>query len=177
MWSAVGNSYDDGVFTTEIYLRGQMKTKLIPMLAGLVTLSVVVVPFAVKADAIYNGQPLVAQAQDNSRMGKGPWAQLNLTDAQKQQMRQLKEETQNLIKDVLTPEQQAQVAAARQQNQPGQNRQRRNMMKSLNLTEAQKAKIKEIRQAQKAKMGAILTPEQQQQLQQMRSSWQQRRQR
>jgi Spy/CpxP family protein refolding chaperone len=157
-----------------------MKIKLMPMLAGAIALGVVATPFVVKAQANHSGQPLIAQAQQGQQH-QGKWAKLNLTDAQKEQMRQLKKETHDQIQSVLTQEQKDKIQAMRAsrqgQNHQGKNRQEmRNGMASLNLTDDQKAKIKAIKQAQKSRMEAILTDQQKQQLEQMRQEWKQRRQ-
>ncbi|HEY9668134.1 MAG TPA: hypothetical protein V6C91_15085 [Coleofasciculaceae cyanobacterium] len=154
-----------------------MKIKLMPMLAGAVALSAVIVPFTVNAQTNPSAQPLLAQAQQ--RQGKK--ARLNLTDAQKLQMREIKEQTRAQMQAILTPEQQQRLEALKQerqgQNAQGQNRQgRRNLMAELNLTEEQKAQIQELMQQQKARMDAVLTAEQRQEMQQMRQQWEQRRQ-
>lgn len=160
-----------------------MKIKLMPMLAGVLVLGAVAAPFAVNAQANPGAKLLMAQAQEGQRQGKeGKWAKLNLTDAQKQQMRQIKEETRAQIQEVLTPEQRAQMETMKQnrqgQNGQGQARQGRRggVMASLNLTDAQKASIKQIMESQKARMSQVLTAEQRQQMEQMRSQWQQQRQ-
>lgn len=105
---------------------------------------------------------------------------LNLTDEQKAQLKQIREATRSQIDAVLTPEQQAQLAAAKQQRQEGQPGQRvkkaRGMWASLNLTADQKTRIQAIRQDAKQQMNAVLTPEQRQQLEQARQQRQQRRQ-
>lgn len=148
--------------------------KLMSVFASLVAVSVVAVPFTVKADAIPNGQPLLAQAQQNSHKKEGGrWAKLNLTDAQKQQLRQIEKDSRQQIEGVYTPQQLAQLKAARTQHQQGQHTNRRDVMKSLNLTDSQKAQIKQIITAQKAKMDSVFTPEQRQQLEQQRAQWQQ----
>jgi Spy/CpxP family protein refolding chaperone len=148
--------------------------KLMSVFASLVAVSVVAVPFTVKADAIHNGQPLLAQAQQNSHKKEGGrWAKLNLTDAQKQQLRQIEKDSRQQIEGVYTPQQLAQLKAARTQHQQGQHTNRRDLMKSLNLTDSQKAQIKQIITAQKAKMDSVFTPEQRQQLEQQRAQWQQ----
>jgi periplasmic protein CpxP/Spy len=161
-----------------------MKIKLMPLLANVVAVSVLAVPFAAKASTINHGQPLLAQGgqgqtQGNTRKHRGAWAKLNLSETQKQQMRDLHKETREKIQAVFTDEQKAKLKAAREQGRQGQNRQsRKDMMASLNLTEEQKATLKSIRQEQKAKMDSILSKEQKAQLEQMRSSrkqgWQQR---
>jgi periplasmic protein CpxP/Spy len=164
-----------------------MKIKLMPMLAGVLVLGAVAAPFAVNAQANPSAQRLLAQAQQGQRQGKeGKWAKLNLSDAQKQQMRQIKEETRAQIEAVLTSEQRAQMETMKQnrqgQNENGQRQARQGqglrggMMASLNLTEEQKASIQQIMQSQKTRMDQVLTAEQRQQMEQMRSQWQQQRQ-
>lgn len=157
-----------------------MKIKLMPLLAGLITLSAVATPLLVKAQA---NTPAQAQPTQTTRQGK--WDKLGLSDAQKQQLRQIHDEMRTEIyKTVLTPQQQAQLDAARQNRQAGQNRQadqarqggKRGFMASLNLTDAQKAKMKEIKETYKPRFQAVFTPAQQQQMQQMRQQWQQQRQ-
>ncbi len=156
-----------------------MKTKLMPILAGVIALSAVAAPLAVKAQSIHSGQPMLAQAQGQQHQGKR--AQLNLTDAQKQQMRQIQKDTHDQIQAVLTQEQQDKLKTL-MQNRQGQNRQGQNhqkgqdVMAQLNLTDAQKAKIKEIMQTQKSRMDGVLTAEQKQQMQQMHQQWQQKHQ-
>ncbi|MBW4579064.1 MAG: hypothetical protein KME42_05740 [Tildeniella nuda ZEHNDER 1965/U140] len=102
---------------------------------------------------------------------------LNLTDDQKAQLKQIRESTRSQIESILTPEQKAQLDAAKQQRQSGQRGQKvRGMWASLNLTADQKAQIKTIRQDAKQKMDAVLTAEQRQQLEQSRQQRQQNRQ-
>lgn len=154
-----------------------MKIKLMPMLAGAIALSAVAAPFAVNAQVNLSGQQLLAQAQGQQRQQRqGKWAQLNLTPAQQEQMRQIKAEFRTQMQAILTPEQRAKLEAAKQNSQ-GQNRQaRRGVMESLNLTDAQKAQMRELKQQQKSRMQAVLTAEQRQQLEQMQQEWKQRRQ-
>jgi periplasmic protein CpxP/Spy len=160
-----------------------MKIKLMPMFAGAIALSVVATPFLVKAQA--NGPD---PAQPTRAHHQGKWDNLNLSDQQKQQLEQIRKDTRTQIEAVFTPQQLEQLKAARQNHQPGQAPQpgqahqghRGGFMASLNLSDAQKAKIKEIMQAQKSRMQAVFTPAQQQQLQQMHQQrqqmWQQRQQ-
>lgn len=125
--------------------------------------------------------PVAAQTPAPS-VGQHPkrGVNLNLTADQKAQLKQIRESTRSQIEAVLTPEQKAQIAAAKQQRQPGQPGQRvkkaRGMWASLNLTDDQKAKIRAIRQEAKQQMDKVLTPEQRQQLEQDRQQKQQRRQ-
>ncbi len=98
---------------------------------------------------------------------------LNLTDDQKAQLKQIHESTRSQIDAVLTSEQKAQLASAKGQRQQGQKP--RKVWASLNLTAEQKAKIRAIREDAKQKSDAVLTSEQRQQLQQQRQQWQQNR--
>jgi Spy/CpxP family protein refolding chaperone len=111
---------------------------------------------------------------------------LNLTEAQKAQLKQIRESARSQIDAILTPEQKAQLDAAkqqRQQRQPGeqgQSRQQgqkpRGKWAALNLTADQKARIQAVRQDAKQKMNAVLTAEQRQQLEQRRQQRPQKRQ-
>jgi Spy/CpxP family protein refolding chaperone len=145
-----------------------MKIKLMPMLAAVMAISAVATPLTLKAQPIH-GQPLLAQAQQHP----GKRAQLNLTDAQKSQLRQIEIDIQNQMQSVLTAEQREKLKTLRQQNSQGNRQARRDVMSQLNLSEAQQAKIQELRKAQQARMDAVFTPEQKQQLQQMHQQWQQ----
>ncbi|CAN1212996.1 hypothetical protein TUMEXPCC7403_22525 [Tumidithrix helvetica PCC 7403] len=91
------------------------------------------------------------------------WKQLNLTDAQKQQLKTLHENTKQQMQSVLTDDQRAKLAAAIQSGD------RKGAWKSLNLTTEQKQKIRDIRKSSKEQSLAILTPEQKAQLAQMRA--------
>jgi Spy/CpxP family protein refolding chaperone len=151
-----------------------MKLKLMPLLAGLITLSAVATPLIVKAQADTSAQAQPAQTTRQPNQGK--WNKLGLSDAQKQQLRQIHDNMRaEIYKTVLTPQQQAQLDTARQNRQARQGG-KRGFMASLNLTDAQKAKIKAIREAYKPRLQAVLTPEQQQRQQQMRQQRQQQRQ-
>ncbi len=99
-----------------------------------------------------------------SHQHTGGWQnKLNLTDAQKAQIKQIHESTQKQINAILTPDQQAQKQQARQQH----------TRSKLNLSADQKAQIKKIRQVAESQIEALLTPAQQQQRQQLRASRQQ----
>jgi Spy/CpxP family protein refolding chaperone len=147
-----------------------MKIKLMPMLAGAIVLGAIATPFALNAQANPSAQPLLAQAQQH----QSKWSQLNLTEQQQQQMRQIREETRTQMQSILTPEQQQKLQAA-MQNDQGRNHQAwREVMASL--TDEQKAKKRELMQQQKSRFEAILTAVQKQQLEQMHQEWQQKRQ-
>jgi Spy/CpxP family protein refolding chaperone len=146
-----------------------IKIKLMPMLAGAVALTVVATPLVVNAQANTSNQPLLAQANRQDRQSK--WDKLNLSEEQKQQLRQIHEETRAQMQALLTPEQQEQFNTAMQNRQGS-----RSGKTALNLSEEQKAQMRQIMEAKKSRMQAILTPAQQQQLEQMRQQWEQGRQ-
>ena len=113
---------------------------------------------------------------------------LNLTEAQKAQLKQIRESTRSQMDAILTSEQKAQLDAAkqqRQQRQPGEGQsgqqgqsgqKPRGKWAALNLTADQKARIQAVRQDAKQKMDAVLTAEQRQQLEQRRQQRPQKRQ-
>lgn len=164
-----------------------MKIKLMPLLAGVISLSVVATPFLVKAQANGSNQPVPTQSNKDRHGGK--WNKLNLSDAQKAELKKIHDETRTQMQAVLTAEQQAQLKTMMESRQrersqgqkpeAGQARQgrgKKNLWASLNLTEAQQAKMKAIKDAQKSRIQAVFTPEQKQQMQQMRQQWEQQRQ-
>jgi periplasmic protein CpxP/Spy len=129
--------------------------------------------------------PLMSQLATAQTAGSTATAQsksspkLNLTAAQKAQLKALRAETQAKIRAVLTPDQQAQFDgtraaqkadwATRRANRgkgiaTGKAPSRPNILQSLNLTAAQKAQIKQIRAAAKPKMDAVYTDAQKDQL-------------
>jgi protein CpxP len=143
-----------------------MKLKLMPMLVGVIALTLAATPLAVKAQANTSGQSTVAQAQKQGR-----WAALNLTQEQKDQMAQIRQQTRSQIDALLTQEQRDKFKAAMESKQG-----RRAAMAAMNLSDAQKIQMRAIKESAKSKIDAILTQEQRQQLQQMRQSRQQQRQ-
>ena len=102
------------------------------------------------------------------RQGEG-WKQLNLTEAQKAQMKSIRESAKARHQSVLTAEQRAIMEQARQSGD------RKGVRKSLNLTDAQKQQMKAIAEDTKAQMKNVLTPAQQQQLEQMKQQRQSNR--
>lgn len=145
-----------------------MKFKLMPMLAGLISLTVVTTPFIAKAQD--SGSESLPQTTQQTQR-HSPFANLNLTQQQQDQLAQIKSDTQARINQVLTSDQQAQLQNARQSGEkPWQ------AFKSLNLSPQQKDQIKQIRQSSRQQMKAVLTPEQQQQMQARMQQWRQQRQ-
>lgn len=138
--------------------------KLLQILSGAVVLTLTCAPM-VPVVAQSNPQPGMT---NQTRSYRG--LKLNLTDAQKAQMKQIRESTRAKIEAVLTDEQKVQLRTAMQQQ--GKDRQ---AFRNLNLTDDQQAKIRAIRQESRKQMDEVLTPEQRAQLQQQRQTRQQLR--
>ncbi|MBD2296073.1 P pilus assembly/Cpx signaling pathway, periplasmic inhibitor/zinc-resistance associated protein [Anabaena sphaerica FACHB-251] len=150
------------------------------------TLSFIAAAFALTLTAT----PFVAQAQETTpspQAGKefakkGPWKKLGLSDAQKARMQEIRSNTRAEIDKVLTTAQKEQLKAAMQeiQNQrsqgEGRGRGKKDIFASLNLTEAQKTRMREIKESSKQQMEAVLTPAQREQMKQMQQNWKSRRQ-
>ncbi|MBU7583590.1 MAG: P pilus assembly/Cpx signaling pathway, periplasmic inhibitor/zinc-resistance associated protein [Nostoc sp. TH1S01] len=162
-----------------------MKLKSLSLIAGAIALTLTTTSLAMKAQALSHSPLLVAQAgEQGPRQGKkGPWAELGLSEAQKSQIEQIQRNTRTQIENVFTPEQKAKIKAAiearraERQANPGQRLGRRGGkdFADLNLTEAQKAQIRQIRESSKQQIEAVLTPEQKTKLQQLHQNRQQRR--
>ncbi|MEX0270890.1 Spy/CpxP family protein refolding chaperone [Leptolyngbyaceae cyanobacterium UHCC 1019] len=140
-----------------------MNIKSILLLSGVLALTLTAVPF----------MPAFAQNQttpNQSAPAKRGMNRLNLTDAQKTQMQQIKQATKSEIAAYL----QSQGITVPQGQNP------REAMRSLNLSEAQKAQIKAIREKGKQQVQGLLTTEQKAMMQQrrgtMKNRGQQRRQ-
>jgi periplasmic protein CpxP/Spy len=146
-----------------------MKIKPLPLLAGAIALTVTAIPVAVQAQ-MRSASPLQrTQMSTIARAKKGGmgWQRLNLTDAQKAQMETIKNNTRAQIEGILTAEQRATLQAAK--DAPRGERGQRGWA-NLNLTEQQKTQMREIKQASQQQMLAVLTPEQRQQMEEMRQN-------
>ena len=154
-----------------------MKLKNLSLIAGAIALSLSATPFIVNAQKISQTPTQVKQARN------GPFERLGLTDAQKNQIKEIRRNSRAQMEAVFTPEQKQQLEAAKQerQGQPrqqtGQGQRPKRGFASLNLTEEQKTKMREIRESEKNQIQAILTPQQQQQLKQFEDNMRSRRQR
>ncbi|HYX14083.1 MAG TPA: P pilus assembly/Cpx signaling pathway, periplasmic inhibitor/zinc-resistance associated protein [Nostoc sp.] len=160
-----------------------MKLKALSLLAGAIALTLTATSFAVNAQTASPSPVLLAQTPQKE---KGPWKELGLTDAQKTQIQAIKRDSRTKMEAVFTPEQKAKLEAAKQarqaqrqagqdQRQPGQ-RQGKRGYADLNLTEAQKTQIRQIRESEKQQIQAVLTPEQRQKIEQFRQNAPSRRQ-
>ncbi|WP_251960421.1 Spy/CpxP family protein refolding chaperone [Nostoc commune] len=160
-----------------------MKLKALSLVAGAISLTLSATSFAVHAQTASPSPVLLAQTPQRQ---KGPWKDLNLTDAQKTQIQTIRRDSRTKFEAVLTPEQKAKLEAAKQarqaqrqagqgQRQPGQRRGKGGFA-DLNLTEAQKTQMRQIRESEKQQIQAVFTPEQRQKLEQLRQNAPSRRQ-
>ncbi len=160
-----------------------MKLKPLSLVAGAIALTLTATSFAVNAQTASPSPVLLAQTPQKER---GAWKELGLTDAQKSQIQAIRRDSRTKMQAVFTPEQKAKLEAAKQarqaqrqagqgQRQPGQ-RSRKGGYGDLNLTEAQKTQIRQIRESEKQQIQAVLTPEQRQKIEQYRQNAPSRRQ-
>lgn len=161
-----------------------MKIKTLSLIAGTLAIALTTTPFTAQAQTETN-QPRPRREM----MEKGPFRRLNLTDAQKAQIKQIHESTRTKIEAVLTPEQKTKLEAAKaemkarhqarknsNQKWEGRDRDKENIFESLNLTDAQKKEIKAIRESAKTQMETVLTPEQKAKMEQFKQNMRSRRQ-
>ncbi len=159
-----------------------MNRKRLSFLAAAFALTLTATPFVAQAQPTSpNRQPGKEFAQ------KGPWQKLGLTDEQKAKMQEIRRNARAEMEKVLTAEQKEQLKAAMQerinQRSQGEGRmegrgrgKKNNPFAALNLTEAQKTRMREIKESSKQQMEAVLTPAQQEQLKQMQENRKSRRQ-
>ena len=123
------------------------------------TLGVIAIPSIVSAQSTPNqGTPTYTQKHHG-----GFWKKLNLSDDQKQQLKTIHANTKQQVQAVLTDDQRAQLAAAKQSGN------HKGVWKSLNLTPDQKQQIRSIHKSSREQSLAVLTSDQRTQLQQMRA--------
>ncbi|MGF1492871.1 MAG: hypothetical protein ACFBSC_10550 [Microcoleaceae cyanobacterium] len=123
--------------------------------------------FSLLAPAIH---PTVAQAQANPGARREQIQQeLELTNAQRQQIQQIQQSTRERLSAVLTDSQKAQLRSALEQQTGDQGRgSLRQALRNLNLTETQQKQIRAIRQETRQQMQDVLTPEQKEKIEQLR---------
>ncbi|MBW4667885.1 MAG: P pilus assembly/Cpx signaling pathway, periplasmic inhibitor/zinc-resistance associated protein [Cyanomargarita calcarea GSE-NOS-MK-12-04C] len=136
-----------------------MKLKNLSLIAAAIALSLTATHEAKAQTNSPQPPQQVAPAQK-----KDAFERLGLTDAQKTQLKEIRENSKSQIEAILTPAQREQLKTAIQSGE------RKRGFASLNLTSEQKTQIREIKQSSRQKMEAVLTPEQQEQLKQMRQN-------
>jgi periplasmic protein CpxP/Spy len=150
-----------------------MKRQLLAAVAGL---ALVISPIVT--------QPSIANIGDKGGpMMERVAQQLNLSETQKTQIKAIREKYKAQRDLVFTPAQKAKIEAAKAEfkanppkagGRPDRQQRQARMAKgkafreSLGITDAQKETLKSLMQAEMAEVKAILTPEQQQKLEQMK---------
>ncbi|MFM6012946.1 MAG: Spy/CpxP family protein refolding chaperone [Dolichospermum sp.] len=161
-----------------------MKIKKLLLIAGTLAIALTATPFVAQAQTDTN-EP----RQPREMVGKGPFRRLNLTDAQKEQMKKIHKSTRAKIEAVLTPEQRQKLEAAKAEMKArrkarrngtqigkGKERDKETVFSSLDLTDAQKREIRTIKESARTQMEAILTPEQKAKMEQFKQNMRSRRQ-
>jgi len=124
-----------------------MQLKLISMLAGAVVL---VAPLTT----------MIAHAQSNAPNQQFPiLSGIELTQEQKTQLAQLRQETRASIEKILTQEQRNQFITALEQGQDF-----KSAIAAMNLSPEQKTQLRSVFQSAQAKFANTITPEQRRQL-------------
>jgi protein CpxP len=154
-----------------------MKHKILSIVAGAIALTVTATPFLVKAQSSSPSNQPGVESPKKHRGERGLRKDLNLTQDQKNRMKQIRTDTRAKIEAVLTDEQKKKLQDAkanRGQRQHGQRpqgqRREGGPFASLNLSEDQKAQIKQIMESSKQEMQSVLTPEQQQKVQDFKNA-------
>jgi periplasmic protein CpxP/Spy len=140
-----------------------MLRQLLSVAAGAMLLSTPVL-MSTQAQAAPSGDRTEKSAQ---------WKQfrkeLNLTEAQKAQLKQIRTETRAQMEGILTDSQKAQIKTMKESR--GQGDRQKGGWKQLGLTENQKNQLKKIREEAKAKSDLIFTPEQKELMKKHRSQF------
>ncbi len=105
------------------------------------------------------GQFPVRQGFPIREQGQPDFKELNLTEEQKDKLKELQEEIQSSINEILTTEQRDSLKQAVEAGKKPLE-----VLQSMSLSDEQKQKIQEVMESQKQKMSEILTTEQKQQL-------------
>ena len=77
-----------------------MKLKKLSILAGAIALTLTAIPFAAQADINSSEAVIVAQGRKEGKLER-----LNLTDEQKTQMQEIKQDARAQMEEILTQEQ------------------------------------------------------------------------
>jgi len=138
-----------------------MEFKKISLIAGIITLSLVATPLIVKAETNISSPQIVAQIPQLPFLES-----LGLTESQKVQFAEIRQNTRAEIQKILTPEQQEQF-----QTITANMNQRMEAFRALNLSDEQKNQVWNILRSTKSQAREILTPEQRQKAQTLRQKW------
>ncbi len=137
-----------------------MKLKASFLLPGLIALTLAASTVIASFSPALAASTQTTEHGGHGKRGEG-FKNLNLTDAQKAQAKQIRESTRQQMSAVFTADQKAQFKAARANH----------TKPNVTLSADQKAQLKQIRASAKSQFEAILTPTQLQQLQADRAQW------
>ncbi len=149
-----------------------MKLQKLPLIVGTIVISLIATTSAVKAETTAQRPLIVAQNRVAQNRQNNKWERLNLTEEQRTQIQAIKRETRSQIEGILTPEQRQQAQTAWNNNGGDKPK---NGLRNLNLSDEQRTQVREIMRSSKEKMEAVLTPEQKEQLRQMKQDGRSRR--
>ena len=138
-----------------------MQLKKISFMAGTIALSLAIIPFPVMAETHSLSPQIVAQVPQIAVLER-----LGVTEAQKAQLADIRQNIRAEIQNILTPQQQEQfqtITANMDRNLEA--------FQTLNLSDEQKSQVWNIFQSQKSQLEEILTPEQRQQIQTLGQNW------
>lgn len=107
-------------------------------------------------------------AQEREGCRGNSFEQLNLTEAQTEQIETIRTDARTQMRSVLTSEQQTIWDEAKENG-------RRGARRELNLTDAQQEELRAIKEASREDVEAVLTPEQREQLSEIREQRAERR--
>lgn len=150
-----------------------MKLKLMPMVVGAIAITLTAAPLALQAQADTFDSYRIGQAQNggNGRFDRGPLAGIDLSEKQREQLADIRQDTQEKMQRILTEEQRQQIRSSMEnrRNQGGvqtaQGQRGRRAYSQLNLTQKQKEQMRKIMEEQRERMEDILTPQQREQMQ------------
>ena len=146
-----------------------MKAKTLSLIAGIFALTLTAAPFAAKANTTLNPPLKIAQETTTTpphHHRGGLFAQLGLSDDQKEQIKQIHQQTRQQIKQIIHPDQQQAFKDAMQNHQGF-----KAARQAMNLTDDQKSQIKQIMESSREQINSVLTPDQQAKLQELRQQW------
>jgi periplasmic protein CpxP/Spy len=174
---ADGFIFYDGSVNNKDSLSETMKLKKLSFIASAIVISLTAATSVVNAETTAQRPLIVTQNPQNrvaqNRENNNKWERLNLTQEQRTQIQAIKSETRSQIEGILTPEQREQAQAAWNNNGGDKPK---NALRNLNLSDEQRTQVRAIMRSSKEKMEAVLTPEQKEQLRQMKQNSRSRRQ-
>ena len=142
-----------------------MKIKTLSLIAGVFAISLTAIPLAAKANTTRQTPLQIAQTSPHHGRG-GLFSRLGLTDQQKADIKQIRQQTRSQRQNIITSEQEQAFKTAMQNHQGF-----KAAIQAMNLSDQQKSDLKQLMQSNREQIKAVLTPEQQTQLEQLHQQW------